>query len=67
MFNKTADTEGTEVLTEQRKLARVFDRLGKDEATELEVLRTAKEMGMPVSNLRDYCKVNANGTVGLKK
>lgn len=67
MFNKTADTEGVEILTEQRKLARVFDRLGKSEASELEVLRAAQEMGTPVSNLRDYCTISPSGMVGLKK
>lgn len=61
MFTKIAETESTQVLTEQTKVARVFDALGKDEATELEILRTARDMGMSVSNLRSYCTVTPTG------
>jgi AraC-like DNA-binding protein len=61
MFNKTADSESAVVLNEQTKLDRVFDRLGKDEASELEILRTARDMGMTVSNLRSNCTVTPTG------
>lgn len=66
-FIKTAETERTEVLDEQGKVARVFGRLNKPEATELEILRTAKEMGVKVGNLRDHCDVSSTGTLGLKR
>lgn len=64
-FIKTAETESSEVLDEQGRVNRVFDRLGKDEASELEILRTARDMGVRVGSLRDHCEVTPAG--GLKR
>lgn len=64
-FIKTAETEKTEVLDNQGVIGHVFDRLGKDEATELEIMRTARDMGVRVANLRSVCDVTPTG--GLKR
>lgn len=47
-FVKTADCESATPLDEKGKLAKVLERLGKPEAeaTELEIARTAKAMGI---------------------
>ena len=67
MFNKIAETERAEVLSEQAKIAQVFAILGKDSATELEILRVANGAGLMLSNIRQYCTAKADGTLGLKK
>jgi hypothetical protein len=60
-FIKTAETETSAVLDEQGRVNRVFDRLGKDEASELEILRTARDMGIKTGSLRDHCDVTSGG------
>ena len=60
MFNKTAETEKVEVLDEKGRIARVFKRLNKTEATELEILRAAKEIGISVEGLHKYCTVSGS-------
>jgi hypothetical protein len=60
-FIKTAETETSAVLDEQGRVNRVFDRLGKNEASELEILRTARDMGVRVGNLADHCDVTIAG------
>jgi hypothetical protein len=64
-FIKTAETETSTVLDEQGRVNRVFDRLGKDEASELEILRAARGLGVAVGSLRDHCDVTPAG--GLKR
>jgi hypothetical protein len=64
-FIKTAETESATVLDEKGRVNRVFDRLGKDEASELEILRAARESGVKVANLREHCDVTPDG--GLKR
>lgn len=68
MFHKTAETEGTAVLGEKDRVIRVFDRLGKDVATELEILRTAKDMGMSLKGVKlsEHCTVTG-ANLGLKR
>ena len=65
MFNKTADTEKVDVLDEAGCIRRVFARLGKDTASELEILRAAKELGITVSGLYKHCTPK-NGQFVLK-
>jgi hypothetical protein len=60
-FQKTAEAEQATVLDEDGKVRRVFARLNKDEASELEILRTAKDMGMKIENLRDHCTATPSG------
>jgi len=60
MFNKTAETEKVEVLDEKGRIARVFKRLNKSEATELEILRAAKEIGISVEGLHKHCTVSGS-------
>jgi hypothetical protein len=60
-FIKTAETETSAVLDEQGRVNRVFDRLGKDEATELEILRAARALGVTVGTLREHCDVTPDG------
>lgn len=67
MFNKTADTEQSAVLGEKQRIAHIFALLGKDKATELEILRAAKATGIVVGNLREHCTVAADGSMVLKK
>lgn len=60
-FQKTAETEQATVLDEDGKVRRVFARLNKDEASELEILRTARDMGVKLDNLHEHCTVTPTG------
>ena len=42
-------------------ISQIFNKLGKSEATELEVLRTAKTLGIELSNLRTCCDIGKDG------
>lgn len=69
MFQKIADSEAANVLDGGSKVRFAFDRLGRDEASELEILRTAKDAGLSLKGLRlsDFTEVGPNGTLRLKR
>lgn len=67
MFTKIGETESVRVIEIQGVVSRLFAKIGKNEATELEVLRAAKELGVRLpGKLNELCLVNANGTLSPK-
>ena len=48
-------------------LSKIFQKLGKSKATELEVVRTAREMGVRLRGLRKFCNLDAQGLLSLKE
>lgn len=66
-FEKRIASEGSSVLTnDEASLRQIFQRLGKRAASELEILRTARDLHLEISNLRDSCEKDANGLLILK-
>lgn len=67
MFTKTADTEKMDVLDDAGKVRRVFASLSKDTASELELLRVARTMGVVLPKLSEYTEAGPAGTLRLKR
>lgn len=67
MFHKTADTESISVIDNIR-YNQVFSILGKKTASELEVLRVAKGLGLDVAGkLHTLYTINEDGTLSPKE
>jgi hypothetical protein len=68
MFTKRIAAEHAHIVDpEKGKIAQIFKKLGKSEATELELLRAAKDMGLQLTGLRTYCEIDANGLLRPKQ
>ena len=67
MFTKIAETEEATVLDDAGKVRRVFSRLDKEEATELELVRTARQMGVVLPRLKDHTELGQNGLLKVKE
>lgn len=67
MFNKIAETEQATVLDDAGKVRRIFARLNKDEASELELARAARQTGIVLPRLKDHTEPTANGQLKLKR
>jgi len=65
-FNKRIASESAHVVEPDKGIiSSIFSRLGKSEATELEILRTAREMGVKVVGLRKFCTETSPGRLSL--
>ena len=67
MFSKIAESENAVVLDDAGKVRQVFARLGKDEATELEIARTARQMGVTLPRLKDHTELGQNGLLKVRE
>lgn len=67
MFTKIGETESSEVVAIQGVVTRLFEKIGKTTATELEVLRAARDLGVRLpGKMHDICTVNSDGTLSPK-
>lgn len=65
-FEKRIASESSHVVDPDRGIiSSLFAKLGKTEATELEILRTAREMGVRVTGLRRFCTETSPGKLSL--
>lgn len=67
MFNKTGATEQAIVLDDEGKVRRIYAHLGKDEASELEIARAARESGIALPKLSQFTEPGVDGRLRLKR
>ena len=65
MFEKRFSAETATTATGWVKIAQVFNKIGSDIASELEIRRAARDLGIDISGFGQYCEA-CNGGFKLK-